>query len=77
MQLEGVYVDDDPAQGIIEGRTFTHPDLRILFAVPQGYLMQNGTSEVSISGSAGKAQFSGGRYNGSLENYIGAAAAVA
>jgi predicted Zn-dependent protease len=69
--LEGVYVDDDPAQGIIEGRTFTHPDLRIFFAVPQGYLMQNGTSEVSISGSAGKAQFSGGRYNGSLENYIG------
>ncbi len=69
--LEGVYVDDDPAQGIIEGRTFTHPDLRIFFAVPQGYLMQNGTSAVSISGSAGKAQFSGGRYNGSLENYIG------
>ena len=25
---------------------------------------------MSISGSAGKAQFSGGRYNGSLENYI-------
>ena len=68
-QLEGVYVDDDPAQGVIEGRTFTHPDLRIFFAVPQGYLMQNGTTEVSISGSAGKAQFSGGRYNGSLENY--------
>ena len=70
-QLEGVFVDDDPAQGIIEGRTFTHPDLRIFFAVPQGYLMQNSTTEVSISGSAGKAQFSGGRYNGSLENYIG------
>ena len=70
-QLEGVYVDDDPAQGVIEGRTFTHPDLRIFFAVPQGYLMQNGTTAVSISGSAGKAQFSGGRYNGSLENYIG------
>ena len=70
-QLEGVFVDDDPAQGIIEGRTFTHPDLRIFFAVPQGYLMQNGTTAVSISGSAGKGQFSGGRYNGSLENYIG------
>ena len=68
-QLEGVYVDDDPAQGVIEGRTFTHPDLRIFFAVPQGYLMQNGTTEVAISGSAGKALFSGGRYNGSLENY--------
>lgn len=69
-QLEGVTVDDDPAQGVIEGRTFTHPDLRIFFAVPQGYLMQNGTTAVSISGTAGKAQFSGGRYNGSLENYI-------
>src|SRR5918996_90949 len=37
-QLEGIYVDDDPAQGVIEGRTFTHPDLRIFFAVPPGYL---------------------------------------
>jgi predicted Zn-dependent protease len=69
-QLEGIYVDDDPAQGIIDGRTFTHPDLRIYFAVPQGYLMQNGTSAVSIGGSGGKAQFSGGRYNGTLENYV-------
>jgi predicted Zn-dependent protease len=69
-QLEGVYVDDDPAQGIIEGRTFTHPDLRIFFAVPAGYLMQNGTRAVSIKGSAGQAQFSGGRFNGRLEDYI-------
>ena len=70
-QLEGVTVDDDPAQGIIEGRSFTHPDLRIFFAVPQGYLMQNGTTAVSISGTAGKAQFSGGRYTGTLETYVG------
>ena len=28
-QLNGVFVDDDPAQGVIDGRTFTHPDLRI------------------------------------------------
>ena len=69
-QLEGVYVDDDPAQGIIEGRSFTHPDLRMQFVVPVGYLMQNGTSAVTISGSAGKAQFSGGRYNGPIEQYI-------
>jgi predicted Zn-dependent protease len=68
-QLEGVYVDDDPAQGVIEGRAFTHPDLRIQFAVPPGYLMQNGSRAVTIRGSAGQAQFSGGRYNGSLENY--------
>jgi len=69
-QLEGVYVDDDPAQGIIEGRTFIHPDLRIFFAVPVGYLMQNGTRAVSIKGSGGQAQFSGGRFSGTLEDYI-------
>ncbi|HEU4969215.1 M48 family metalloprotease [Sphingomonas sp.] len=69
-QLEGVYVDDDPAQGVIDGPVFTHPDLRIQFRVPTGYLMSNGTFAVTVSGSAGKAQFSGGRYNGSLDNYI-------
>jgi predicted Zn-dependent protease len=69
-RLDGELVDDDPAQGVIDGRTFTHPDLRIQFTVPVGYLMDNGSSAVSIAGSAGKAQFGGGRYNGTLENYI-------
>ena len=62
-QLEGMFVDDDPAQGIIDGATFTHPDLKIQFTVPQGYLMQNGTDAVTISGSAGKAQFRQGPPN--------------
>jgi predicted Zn-dependent protease len=62
-EIEGLFVDDDPAQGIIEGPTFTHPDLRIQFSVPQGYRMQNGTDAVTISGSAGKAQFRQGPPN--------------
>ena len=66
--LAGLYVDDDPAQGVIEGPAFTHPDLRIQFVVPQGYRMQNGTDAVTISGSAGKAQFRGGR--GTLDDAI-------
>jgi predicted Zn-dependent protease len=69
-RIRGIYVDDDPEQGVIDGRTFTHPDLHIQFTVPVGYLMQNGTRAVSISGSAGRAQFGGGRYNGSLEQYV-------
>jgi predicted Zn-dependent protease len=69
-EIEGVYVDDDPAQGVIEGPVFTHPDLRIQFTVPTGYLMLNGTYAVTVSGSAGKAQFSGGRYSGPLDQYI-------
>ena len=62
-EIEGLFVDDDPAQGIIEGPTFTHPDLRIQFSVPPGYRMQNGTDAVTISGSAGKAQFRQGPPN--------------
>src|SRR3954454_21417128 len=69
-RIEGMFVDDDPAQGVIDGAAFTHPDLRIQFRVPTGYLMSNGTDAVTISGSAGKAQFRGGRYQGSLDNAI-------
>ena len=32
--------------------------------------MSNGTHAVTIAGSAGKAQFSGGRASGSLTNYV-------
>src|SRR3954452_25160509 len=28
-ELEGIFVDDDPAQGVIDGASFIHPDLRI------------------------------------------------
>ena len=69
-QLEGVMVDDDPAQGVIDGRSFTHPDLGMQFIVPTGYLMQNGTRAVTIQGSGGQAQFSGGRFNGRIDDYI-------
>jgi predicted Zn-dependent protease len=69
-QLEGIYVDDDPAQGVIDGPTFTHPDLRIQFTVPQGYLMSNASDAVTISGSAGKAQFRGGQYTGDMDQAV-------
>src|SRR4029078_6380934 len=68
--LEGLYVDDDPAQGVIEGASFTHPDLRIQFTAPPGDLMSNGTDAVTISGSAGRAQFRGGQFSGTLDNAI-------
>lgn len=70
-QIDGIVVDDDPAQGVIDGRTFTHPDLRLQFAVPVGYQMENGTSAVTVAGSGGQAQFSTGRFDGSFDRYIG------
>lgn len=69
-QVDGMMVDDDPAQGVIDGRSFMHPDLRLQFTVPTGYLMQNGTRAVTIQGSAGQAQFSGGRYTGGMDDYV-------
>jgi predicted Zn-dependent protease len=69
--VDGLMVDDDPRQGVIDGRTFSHPDLRIRFAVPEGYGMQNGVRAVSIVGQRGQAQFSGGRFSGNLGTYIG------
>ncbi|HLL29986.1 MAG TPA: M48 family metalloprotease, partial [Allosphingosinicella sp.] len=69
-RLDGIMVDDDPKQGVIDGRTFTHPDLRLRFAVPNGYGMQNGVRAVSIVGQSGQAQFSGGRFTGDLGSYI-------
>ena len=70
-QLNGVKVDDDPAQGVVEGLTFTHPDLRLQFTIPTGFTMSNGADAVTIEGTPGKAQFSTGRYNGDMQAYVG------
>jgi predicted Zn-dependent protease len=69
--IDGIMVDDDPTQGVVDGRTFTHPDLRLRFAVPNGYGIQNGVSAISIVGQSGQAQFATGAFNGDLDAYIG------
>jgi predicted Zn-dependent protease len=68
--VNGMIFDDDPAQGIVEGREFLHPDLRLAFSVPQGFGIQNGSRAVSVVGSTGQAQFSTGAYAGDLGTYI-------
>lgn len=68
--IDGLIVGDDPKQGVIEGRNFLHPDLRLRFSVPQGYGIQNGVKSVSISGQSGQALFSGGAFDGNLDSYI-------
>ena len=72
-QVDGIMVDDDPKQGVIDGRTFTHPDLRLRFSVPDGYGMQNGARAVSIVGQRGQAQFSTGAFNGDMSTYLASA----
>jgi len=68
--VDGVLYGDDPAQGVVEGRQFLHPDLKLGFTIPNGYGMQNGTTAVSISGNGGQAQFSTAPYNGDMNVYI-------
>ena len=70
-RIDGLTYGDSPKQGIVEGRQFIHPELRLAFTVPRGYYMVNGTRAVSINGQSGKAQFSTGPYNGNLNSYIG------
>lgn len=68
--LNGVTYGDDPKQGIVTGNRFVHPDLRLGFTAPNGYVMLNGSDAVTISGSGGKGQFSSAAYSGDLDAYI-------
>ncbi len=71
--LNGTTYGDDPAQGVVEGERFLHPDLRLAFQVPAGFAMQNGTSAVSFSGPGGQGKFAGLAYDGNLDRYVAAA----
>ncbi len=59
-QIDGLPWGDDPKQGIIDGQTFRHPQLKIAFTAPAGFAMSNGADAVTVSGSGGQAQFGGG-----------------
>jgi predicted Zn-dependent protease len=54
--LDGMPYDDDAAQGVVDGQTFRHRDLRLRFTAPTGYTITNGSDAVSVSGNAGQAQ---------------------
>lgn len=69
-RIDGLVYGDDPKQGIIEGRQFIHPELRLSFTAPQGFYMVNGTRAVSINGQSGQGQLSTAPYDGNLSNYV-------
>ncbi|MGB0681267.1 MAG: M48 family metalloprotease [Magnetovibrionaceae bacterium] len=43
---DGLLYGDDPKEGIREGRTFSHPDLKMTFTVPEGFEIFNGKTAV-------------------------------
>jgi predicted Zn-dependent protease len=69
-RIDGLLYGDDPAQGIIEGSTFIHPELRLAFTAPQGFYMVNGTRAVTVQGQGGQAEMTMAAYNGNLDAYV-------
>jgi predicted Zn-dependent protease len=70
--IDGMMYDDDPKQGVVDGQTFKHPDLKIAFTAPQGLGLVNTTEAVIVRGTNGQAKFMAGPYSGDLSGYIGA-----
>jgi predicted Zn-dependent protease len=71
--INGMLYGDDPAQGVVEGQDFLHPDIKMRFTAPSGFGMQNGTDAISINGNSGKAIFTQGNFTGDRSAYVAAA----
>ncbi|NBW76277.1 MAG: peptidase M48 Ste24p [Sphingomonadaceae bacterium] len=69
-RIAGLTYGDDPKQGVVEGRRFTHPDLKLSYEAPNGFYMMNGTRAVAINGQSGRAQFTTGPFSGDLDAYV-------
>jgi predicted Zn-dependent protease len=58
--VDGLVWGDDPAQGMVLGRRFLHPDLDIGFTAPPGFVLANSPSAVAFQGPGGlKGLFAG------------------
>jgi len=70
-QIDGMVYGDSPEQGYRRGNTFSHPELRFTFEVPDGFRMQNSSNAVvAFNADDAVIIFEGGAYNGgSMTNY--------
>lgn len=63
--VDGLIWGDDPAQGVVLGRRFLHPDLDFGFTAPEGFVLTNSPAAVSFQGPGGlKGLFAGGTAGG-------------
>lgn len=69
-RIAGMTYGDDPKQGVVEGRKFTHPGLKLAYEAPNGFYMMNGTRAVAINGQSGRGQFTTGPFSGDLDAYV-------
>ncbi len=71
-RIDGMIYGDSPAQGYRRGSTFSHPELRFTFEVPDGFRMQNSSGAVAaFNEDNALIIFDGGSYLGGLmTNYV-------
>ncbi len=53
--IDGMLFGDDPAQGLVKGRRFVHPEMRFEFTAPPGFRLQNAPERVMASDADGAA----------------------
>lgn len=46
--IDGMTFGDSPAQGLVRGQRFLHPDLDIALTAPAGWAIQNGSESVTV-----------------------------
>ncbi len=70
--IDGMIYGDSPAQGFVEGRRFSHPELRFTFTAPEGFRIQNSAAQITMAGPNGAGiVFSGDERQGQdAEGYI-------
>ena len=71
--LDGMLYGEDPAQGIVRGRSFRHPGLRIAFDAPPGFRLQNSPTAVAGSDGQGRVMvfdMAPGAVEGDLRGYL-------
>lgn len=52
--IDGMVYGDDPSQGFVRGQTFSHPQLRITFTVPNGFrLVNTDTAVIAVQRQGG------------------------
>jgi len=72
-RIEGLMFDDDPALGVLRGRTFAHPILRLAFDLPEGFEVENGEDAVLAENDDHAGMIfdrASETFDGSAEDYI-------
>ncbi len=49
--IDGMMWGDDPKQGVIKGREFVHPVMKLKFTAPENYVLQNSAEAVLAKGT--------------------------